>query len=327
MKSKSSIKRISNQEWRKWCSGAIDLPIACDPDWAEAVTSGYNGRFKAVPWIVNYIDADEILVAYKEVSHPLPRLFLSPFGLYCGIARQSGAPRYGETLTYFLQACSYCYRSISYYLPFYAEKAQPSITQVKSSSFSTHVLELDAPYEVMFTKRFKGATRTGIRRAEREGLHIIISRELKHIRQYYKIHSELAKEKGGYGDLHPEKLFTDLLSRSERTELVVACLGEQVISGGIFFNDGPSVFYWHGATDRRYAALQPNYGVLDTMIRQSIRKGKRFFNFGGSAGILSLEKFKESWGATRHLGEAGSLNNPAISHFKRLVRAFNMEAF
>jgi lipid II:glycine glycyltransferase (peptidoglycan interpeptide bridge formation enzyme) len=248
---------------------------------------------------------------------------LSPFGLYCGISSRNGTPRYQETLATFFRAYAKRYRSAFYCLPFYGSlEVMPPPAERRIENYSTHVLDLGESYERIFATRFKGATRTCIRRAESSNVQVTITRERQDVELYYEVHRRLAAERGGYGDLHPLKLLIELVNRCSRCELAVARLGTKIISGGIFFDDGPSIFYWHGASDRNFASLQPNYSLLSLMIKRAIANGKSFFNFGGSANINSLEAFKESWGATRRIYRVGHVTNPVADRVKTLTGLF-----
>ena len=315
--------RIGRDEWKKWCSNIGDLPITCDPDWASSLEDGYGGKFKADALLVTYEDDEELLAIYKDNCRPLARLHLSPFGLYCGIARRSGAPRYQETLATFFRSYAKRYRSAHYCLPFYGSGgvAQPE-SQDRLEDYSTHVLDLNSTYEDIFENRFKGATRTCIRRAESSDVSVTITREQEHVQRYYEIHRRLAVDKGGYGELHPLRMLIEMVNRCSRCELAVAWSGSQIVAGGIFFADGPSAFYWHGAIDRNFTSLQPNYALLSVMIKRAIASGKRYFNFGGSAGIESLEAFKESWGATRRSYQVGHVTNPLAASVRTLKKFF-----
>ncbi len=317
---------MNRSEWARWTGQRQELPVTCDPSWAQAVESAYSEKdayFKARAWLVAYNWGEALVVGYESGSRALPHLTLSPFGLYCGVAPgdAGGAPDYEQVLELFESKYLLRYRSLNYSLPFYApESVHQFITRPHLTQSKTHVLDLDVPYETLFTARFKGATRTCLRRAERDGVRVSVSREAGHVRGYYEMHRVLAERKGGYGDLHPEALFTQLLARNGKCELAVAFVNEQLVSGGIFLDDGPSTFYWHAATDRNYVSSQPNYALLSLMIQRSIARGKKFFNFGGSAGIESLEKFKESWGATARFYYGGSSVNPLLRQMKKLIR-------
>ncbi|MGI8839013.1 MAG: GNAT family N-acetyltransferase [Pyrinomonadaceae bacterium] len=321
METARSIRRISRDEWKQWCD-VSNLPITCDQDWADSLETGYDGKYKAKAFLLDYNEGDELLIVYKDDCRPLSRLHLSPFGLYCGIARRGQTPRYQETLATFFKAYPYRYRSAYCCLPFFGTSVLSGrAVHVRSENYSTHVLDLDSSYGTLFSTRFKGATRTCLRRAESTPMEIEISRDKADIESYYELHRRLAIDKGGYGELHPLKFFIDLISRCDRSELAVVRINSQIVSGGIFLDDGPSVFYWHGATDRDYAALQPNYALLRMMIKRALARGKTFFNFGGSSNLESLERFKESWGATKRYYEVSHITNPIARRVKTLVKS------
>lgn len=315
----SELREIGREEWVRWSETATELPITCDPGWAQAVEAAYRDDphpFRVRPWLLRHGQGEALLVGYETGWRACPTVTLSPFGLYCGVALR-GLGR-EQALELFEAKLRLRTRSISYTLPFYAGRAGPADAADQRET-TTHVLDLDAPYETLFATRFKGAVRTCIRRAEQEDVRVSVTRDPACAHAYYEMHRRLASQKGGYGDLLPEGMFVELIARSQRCELAVAYVGNSMASGGVFLDDGLSTFYWHAATDRAFIAHQPNYALLSVMIRRSIERGKTYFNLGGSAGIASLEKFKESWGATERTCYSRSSSNPLIRQIKRVI--------
>jgi hypothetical protein len=310
---------LGSGEWRRFAAAVSALPITCDPDWAGAVERAYAGRYHARAWQVRYRGGDELLVGYEELGLPgLPRLTLSPFGLGCALACADGPPSYAETLVAFRRAKGWRYRSISFHLPF--DAASDGVREYFTiAETATHVLDLDAEYDKLFEERMSGKTRTSIRRAQKVALRVEMVRRPEDARSYYAMHRALADQRGGYGELHPERLFVELL-KVPRCELSLVYSEDLPLAGGVFFEDGDAITYWHGAADRRFVKEQGTSAMLSTMIVRALERGKRQFNFGGSSGIRSLESFKEAWGATRREIVVGSARNPFIAGAKWILR-------
>ncbi len=319
---RTKIRRVSMAEWRRWTAEASALPVTCDIEWAGSLETQHEGKWLCKPWIALRGDEEHLVVGYQFGAGFGRPLTLSPFGLNCAVASRSAMPSPNVTSA-IADALALRHRSVSYTIPFYVRFACSDDTPLSSSKQPlTHVLDLDSTYEELFSRRFTGPTRTCIRRAEKSGIIVVLSRQPSHVSRYYELHKRLASEKGGYGELHPEAFLRAIVERSDRCEFAVALKADTLLSGGIFYYDGPTLFYWHAATDRSFTNMMPNYALLSFMIQRAIAKGVRFFNFGGSANIRSLEDFKEAWGATPRENFGGSKTNPLLRWVKTHLRRY-----
>lgn len=293
------VRRMTLSEWERSCAERPSLPAACDRGFAESLRAIPEYDRPAIPFAIEgYSDEPAIVVAYPRGRRPLDSATLSPLGL--GAAFFSGAPIPADLspLDFFIQDQSIRWRSIGLSsAPYWPAGLRLTGTGDSSIRSSTHVLDLDADYATLFTRKFKGATRTCIRRSESGELTVERASDIQTVKDYYRVHEKLAGEKGGYEDIYPEALFLRLFELCPRFSLVVARNNGDVVAGCVLLDDGPSSFYWHAAADRALARLQPAYAVLSHSIRLAIAAGKTCFNFGASAGIQSLIAFKESWGA------------------------------
>ena len=58
---------------------------------------------------------------------------------------------------------------------------------------------------------------------------------------YYRIHTQLAQEKGNYNFIYPVELFLNALELRPNLKMLVAKSEGKTIAGGLFFIDGCSV--------------------------------------------------------------------------------------
>lgn len=188
---------------------------------------------------------------------------------------------------------------------------------VRFQRTTTHVLHLEQGYEHVFS-RHTGTMRNKIRKARRMGVLVRDVHDAEDINAYYRIHTQLAQQKGGYGSIYPARLFLELVNVPGAVRLLLAECEGRIAAGGLFFRDGCSVMYWHGATDRDYSHFYPSYAIFDEAIRWACEIGATFVNFGGSAGIASLEQFKSSWGARPERNWEFTWMNPFWAHLSRL---------
>jgi hypothetical protein len=247
-------------------------------------------------------------------------LTLSPFGLGAAFDYRGDDTSPRRLLRSFIDQRSYRWRSIGFVNPFYWSDSDGDL-RPPNATFrgETHALELSRGYDDLFTRAFKGATRTCIRRSEHEGVQVKVASHPSQVRDYFLVHRALAHAKGGYADLYPESVFATLVQSCRRAQVLVATSGEKVIGGGVFLDDGPTVFYWHAAADRNFSSFQPAYAVLSFAIRDAISKGKTWLNFGASQGIDSLRRFKESWGAIPISQRSVTYRNPMLRVIRGLA--------
>lgn len=185
---------------------------------------------------------------------------------------------------------------------------------------STHVLPLDRNYEHVFAG-YHATLRNHVRKARRRGVVVREARNLEDVFAYYQVHTRRAQEKGGYAFIYPVELLTELIRIRPAVWILIAECEDRVVAGGVFCQDGCSVMYWHGAYDRDYSRFYPFCAVLDEAIRRACDTGAAFFNLGGSAGLVTLESFKASWGAHRELNWMFEWTNPLWSRLSRLKAA------
>jgi len=181
---------------------------------------------------------------------------------------------------------------------------------------TTQVLYLSRDYDRVFAG-YNASIRNQVRKARSRGVVVRDAVDEDTVRAYYKVHTELAEQKGSYPFVYPLSLFLDLV-RLPYTQLLVAEHDGRVVGGGLFFKEESSVLYWHGTTDRAYSSYFPSRLVFDEAIRRACESGARFLNFGGSAGIASLEKFKASWGAKTERNWNFGWKNPFWAVLARL---------
>jgi hypothetical protein len=167
---------------------------------------------------------------------------------------------------------------------------------LKSERVRTQILYLEHGYEKAVGS-FSQAIRNNIRRAKRNGVIVRVTDKIEDLVAYYRVHKLSVERKGGFTFIFPCKFLGDLVKGDRLGRLFVAEFNDIIIGGGIFLRDGDSVFYLHGAYDQRYAKMFPTCAILNEAILWACEIGAKTFNFGGSAGIESLEKFKSYWGA------------------------------
>jgi lipid II:glycine glycyltransferase (peptidoglycan interpeptide bridge formation enzyme) len=164
-----------------------------------------------------------------------------------------------------------------------------------SEPYWTHALSLEKPYEEIFAG-YHATRRNQIRKCYRRGVTIREAGSREDIAAYCLVHERLAGQKPGFKLKYPFELIYGLYQLKKHTTVLVAEIEGRVIAGALFFADGDSMFYWHGAADREYADLFPTGALLDRGIQIAMQKQLKSFNFGASNSD-SLRDFKKSFGS------------------------------
>jgi GNAT acetyltransferase-like protein len=163
----------------------------------------------------------------------------------------------------------------------------------------SEVLALARDYEQTFG-RYNATIRNHVRKAHRRGVVVREAESANDLETYYRIHLQQVEQKRAstpYRFIYPLQLLRELLARSRSAKLLVAECEGKIAAGGIFCRDPSSITYLHGASDCQYSQFFPACAVLDAAIRWACESGASWFNFLGSGGISSLERFKSFWGA------------------------------
>lgn len=314
----TTVRRLARAEWERWCTSAVDLPVTCHPGWADALARVPSWEAAAIPFHVESPDGEALAVGYPRRRKGIDDLTMSPLGLNAAFHSRSEAGR-SSLLAGFIRAQQMRWRSVALVQPFYLPATEPGEDAPDVfDGGTTHILELSSSYDTLFERRFKGATRTCIRRAESVGVRVERALGPEAVSGYYRMHRELADSMGGYAEVYPEAVFHALLNNCDRAELLIATLDNRTVGGAIFLDDGPTTFYWHAAADRTYARAQPAYAILSRAISDAIERGKGWFNFGSSGGIQSLVRFKESWGTEPAPIVSEVYRNPVIRRLRSL---------
>jgi hypothetical protein len=182
----------------------------------------------------------------------------------------------------------------------------------------TQVLYLNPDYDKVFGG-YHATMRNHVRRGRRS-CRVRDAQGMQDIQAYFAIHRRLTQLKGDYGFCTPD-LMENLLQLEGVGRLVLAECEGQIAAGGMFLRDGCSVMYFHGAADRAFSKYYPACAVFDEAIRWGCEAGAASFNFGGSAGIPSLERFKSFWGAVPEQTWVFTWTNPCWKFVSRMKSA------
>jgi CelD/BcsL family acetyltransferase involved in cellulose biosynthesis len=198
-------------------------------------------------------------------------------------------------------------------------------TGIPFARTTAHAIHLGPDYDATFSQ-YNATIRNQVRRSRKAGVDVRDAQEPDEVAEYFDLHTRVFRDLNRRPAVYPLSLLLNLLKVKGSVRLLLARHDGVLAAGGLFFQDGNSVMYWHGAVDRRYSSLFPSCAVLDTAIAWAHDLGAAFVNLGGSNDIASLEQFKSFWGAHPEQNWRFTWMNPMWLQVSRARRAFGSHA-
>jgi lipid II:glycine glycyltransferase (peptidoglycan interpeptide bridge formation enzyme) len=167
-----------------------------------------------------------------------------------------------------------------------------------------HKLDLTIGIEELFA-RFQSPVRRAIRKAEKSGLIIEVTRTRKAMLDFYRLHVRTRRRHG----LPPQPIsfflnIDEEIIKADLGFVILAKSGTRVIAGAVFFHAGQAALFKFGASDERIHEFRGNNLVMWEGIKQLIANGLRTLHFGRtSVENDGLRRFKLSWGTEEELVE------------------------
>jgi len=168
-----------------------------------------------------------------------------------------------------------------------------------SASYYGHRLTLPANENDYFAQ-LKGPVRRAVRKAEKSGVRVDISRERDAIKGFYALHCKTRRKHGlppqsfsFFKNIHKQILEKGL------GVIVLARWKRKPIAGAVFFHTGDTAIYKFGASDDHFLDLRGNNLVFWEGIRWFLHRGAKTLDLGRtSLHNQGLRRFKLGWNAT-----------------------------
>ena len=144
-----------------------------------------------------------------------------------------------------------------------------------SVSFHGHTLDLLGDEPALFA-RLESSVRRAVRKAEKEGVTVEITRDLEAVRTFYALHCETRRKHGTppqpFGFF--ARIHEHIMSRNLGTVAVAKHLGNPV-AANVYFYSGGGAIYKYGASDERFQHLRASNLVMWEAIKWHARNGAR----------------------------------------------------
>ncbi len=170
-----------------------------------------------------------------------------------------------------------------------------------SLAFYGHILDLEGG-EDRLLGRMKSSARGAIRKAEKSGLKVNVSRTPEAMREYYALQCKTRKKHG----LPPQPfaLFKNIQEQILARNLgfiVTASHQNRPVAAAVYFQLGDRAIYKFSASDEEYQALRGANLVMWEAIKCLAGKGAKTLHLGRTSGWNGgLRHFKLAWGAGEH---------------------------
>jgi hypothetical protein len=199
------------------------------------------------------------------------------------------------------------------------EVGQPSeISGFSGNESYRHILNLENKTEEDLWKNYKPNLRRTIGEALDAKLSIEKIRDSKEVELFYNLYLESIRRQRGMVR-YPLGLFRGIFSliQQGKGDLFFAKHEGITTAGIVIIYSEDIAHYFYGGSLTKYLNLRPNDLLFHTAIKEAMRRGKKQFDFMGSAkNMTGLIQFKEKWGTQRKSLYA---SHKDISKFKPLL--------
>ncbi len=177
-------------------------------------------------------------------------------------------------------------------------------SQIHVLSEVSRVLNLEGKTESELLGVMRKTTRNLIRRAKKEGVKIIFSKELNAVDSFYRLYEQTGKRHGFV--LYPKSFIENQIKAYGPDNQVVVALAQyqsQVISSAVIMFYGKEAAYHHGASSLNFPKIPASYLLQWEAIRLAQKRGFKYYNFWGiyegenpKHPFLGITHFKKGFG-------------------------------
>ncbi|HZR19651.1 MAG TPA: peptidoglycan bridge formation glycyltransferase FemA/FemB family protein [Verrucomicrobiae bacterium] len=176
------------------------------------------------------------------------------------------------------------------------EHEQPNAA--KSVSYWGHTIDLSVGSEDLF-KNLKSSVRSGVRKAQRAGLHVEFGVDLESTQRFFRLHC-LTRRRHGM-PCQSVKFFENiakLMLANGKGFMATVWQGDRAVAAAMFFHQGTEAFYKFGASDYKYQHFRPNNLLMWESIKKCSEEGFTRLHLGRtSLNQHGLRRFKLGFGA------------------------------
>jgi hypothetical protein len=163
----------------------------------------------------------------------------------------------------------------------------------------TQAIDLERGFDAVY-RDWSHQCRNSERKARRSGVLVKLAQTEEEWREYYQAYEDSLRRWGDQALSQYEwALFREMFdAHSDHIKLWLATTKEELVVAGVLVCYAKThAFAWHAAALQDYFALRPFNRLYYEIMRHASETGYRWFDFGPSAGLEGVRRFKKSFGA------------------------------
>ncbi|MGE5457981.1 MAG: lipid II:glycine glycyltransferase FemX [Methanococcaceae archaeon] len=287
------VDPINDKRWYTFIEQQNNSNIFHHPEWLKVLNSQYGYKIIAICNVNNGIILAGIPFCIVHSLTNKRKLISLPFSDYCNplfSCDKEIKEVFLETKILYktkrIDSVEICYST-------------PDISGFNSVVDSyLHLLDIKENEEKMM-KSFDRTKRQGIAKAEKQGLEVVLSKELPEVLSFFNLHLMTRKAKGV--PVQPIGFFKKIYEHIIKNNLgfVILVKKDNVdIAGGLFMHYNKVLTYKYNASHSDYLHLRPNNLIVWRALQYGIHEGFKIFDFGKTdLDNEGLRRFKCDWGA------------------------------
>lgn len=147
----------------------------------------------------------------------------------------------------------------------------------------TWVLDISQSEEVIL-QNMRKSTRYSIRRAEKEGVNIVISKDVADLPKFFKAYQNtVERQKWHAYDFEYLKREFEIFAKDDQISIFLAEYNGVIIAASLFIYYGNTVYYHHSGSLTKYQKIPSSYLIQWKSIKESKRRNFVNYNFFGIA--------------------------------------------
>lgn len=284
------VKNVKEEEWNSFLNNCDEATIYHTPEWKQFLekTFGYKSEYLFVKDESGNI-AGFLPLFYVKSKLTGNRLCSVPFSHICEPIGTKEASKH------LIEEAVSLYKNSNFNtLEIRGNVADERF--VNLNSFSTYILELSANPDDVWPRLNKGSVRWAVKKAEKSGVTVEISRDIGDLKEFYEINAMTKKDLGV--PCHPWKFFKNMFDiLGNFVSLYVSKYNGEIIGGGVMVYFKDTVLYGYGASNPNYLNLCPYNAFVWKSIEDACVNGYTFYDFGRTSySNTGLIDFKKRWG-------------------------------
>jgi lipid II:glycine glycyltransferase (peptidoglycan interpeptide bridge formation enzyme) len=289
------VRLATREEWIKILEDCPNATFFHSPWWYEVWRDYAGYKIETRLFEIDHHKKILLPLASKKVFKGLSKIyFSSPAGTYGG----------------FLSKEELLAKDLKKIMNYIARFPSIEITQnlfgtidiplaSKNDTF-TQVINLESGWNFLIKNWTKGHL-SAAKKSEREGVKIRRAYNLSDWKEYFLLYQDSLVR---WGDSASNNYTFELFERikalpANLCTLWLAEYDSTIISGCLCFYFNYHVVYWHGSTNSKYYYLRPVHYLQYIIIKDSIEKGFKWYDFNPSGGHLNVSRFKNGFGTEK----------------------------